>query len=181
MSAGTVVAGLIALFLGAAGLLELYGRPILPFSIAIVSAFITPFGALVLFGVIALIGLGLIVGGLVWNEHKVVPEVRKEVIIVSATPQVIAPVVAPVVAPVAVPVAYETLSDLEITILRYLSEGKEAREISKLTGVAHQTISEKLAKLNGEGYITEKHALTEKGFEALRRAGTQPPYPRPNA
>ena len=177
MSAGTVVAGIIALFLGAAGLLELYGRPILPFSIAIVSAFITPFGALVLFGVIALIGLGLIVGGLVWNEPKVVPEVRKEVVVVSPTPQVIAPVVAPV----AVPVAYETLSDLEITILRYLSEGKDAREISKLTGVAHPTISEKLAKLYGEGYITEKHALTEKGFEALRRAGTQPPYPRPNA
>jgi membrane-bound ClpP family serine protease len=161
MRAGTIVAGVIVFFLGLAGLAELFGEGFLPFSLAIVSAYLTRFGALVLFGVIAIIGLGLMIGGAVSEGPEVA--VAREVVVAE---------------PLGTRVIYETLSDLELTILRYLSQGKTEREISNTTGVAHSTISEKVAILRARGYITpEKNTLTEKGFEALRQ--TEPIPPRP--
>ncbi len=65
MSGGTVVAGVIAFFLGVIGLLQMYQKTVLPINLAIVSVYLTTLGVLVLFGVIALVGVGLVVGGLV--------------------------------------------------------------------------------------------------------------------
>jgi DNA-binding transcriptional ArsR family regulator len=161
MRAGTIVAGIIVLFLGLAGFAELRGDPVLPFSLAIISVYLTPIGTLVLFMAITVIGLGLIVVGLVTSEPKVVAE--REVLVAQ---------------PVGSRVVYETLSELDLAILRYHSQGKNAHEISRIIGVDHLTVTEKMAKLRALGYLTEKDALTEKGYEALRR--TEPPtFPRP--
>jgi len=64
MSAGTVLAGLIVSALGLVGLMQSYGYAILPFDLAVVDVYLTTLGALLLFGVITVIGLGLIMGGL---------------------------------------------------------------------------------------------------------------------
>jgi len=42
--------------------------------------------------------------------------------------------------------------------------------------VALPIISEKITKLYVEGYITEKRALTEKGFEAVQHSSALPVY-----
>ncbi len=155
LSAGTVVAGAIALLLGAVGLLELYGHTVVPVNLAIVSAYLTTDGALLLFGAIAVVGIGLMVGGLVslGDEEAPVTEVQKEVVVVQPVPS---------------SAAYEALSELELSILRSLSQGRSEEEIAASTGVAPSIVSEKVAKLQSMGYITDKHALTERGFEALR-------------
>src|SRR5437899_1549298 len=154
MRAGTVVAGVIVFLLGLAGVAELFGEAFLPFSLAIVSAYLTTFGALLLFGAITLIGLGLIIGGMV------------------ARPAVVAASRVTATEPVGSRVVYEVLSDLELTVLRYLSQGKNASGISNITGVANSTILEKITVLRSRGYITDKNTLTEKGFEALHRTET---------
>jgi hypothetical protein len=161
MRAGTIVAGVIVFLLGLAGLAELFGEAFLPFSLAIVSAYLTTLGALILFAAITLIGLGLIIGGTV---------ARPTVVVASG-------VVA--TEPIGTRVVYEVLSDLELTVLRYLSQGKNASEVSNITGVANSTISEKITVLRTRGYITDKNTLTEKGFEALHRTETMPPTATP--
>jgi hypothetical protein len=169
MSAGTVVAGVITFLLGLAGLAEIFGRPVLPFSLAVVSFYITPLGALLLFAVIAILGLGLIIGGIVEGDRKVV----------VAEPVAAQPVVVAAPGTVPAPVGY-ALTDLDITILRYLSQGKDAHYVSKVTHVDRPTISEKIARLQAYGYVTSRHTLTEKGYEVLRRVDTaQPVYERP--
>jgi hypothetical protein len=161
MRAGTIVAGVIVFLLGLAGLAELFGEAFLPFSLAIVSAYLTTLGALILFAAITLIGLGLIIGGTV---------ARPTVVVASG-------VVA--TEPIGTRVVYEVLSDLELTVLRYLSQGKNASEVSNITGVANSTISEKITVLRTRGYITDKNTLTEKGFEALHPTETMPPTATP--
>jgi DNA-binding CsgD family transcriptional regulator len=170
MSLGTSLAGVITFFLGLAGLLDYYGHPVLPFSLTVVSVLFTPAGTLLLFGFITVIGVGLIVGGFVEGEEETKLTVRdvqklgltrKEVAVVPAGNQVLV----------------EALSELDVVILRCLSQGKDEKEISKLTGVSRVTITEKMTKLYAHGYITEEHSLTEKGFEALRRA-EPPPVPQ---
>jgi hypothetical protein len=170
MSLGTSLAGVITFFLGLAGLLDYYGHPVLPFSLTVISVLFTSAGALLLFGFITVIGAGLIIGGFVEGEEETKLTVRdlqklgltkKEVVVVPAGNQV--------------PV--ETLSELDVVVLRNLSQGKDEQEISKLTGVSRVTIAEKMTTLYAHGYITEEHSLTEKGFEALRRA-EPPPVPQ---
>jgi DNA-binding CsgD family transcriptional regulator len=170
LSAGTVVAGVIAFVLGAVGLLQLYGRVMLPFDLAIVSVYLTTLGALLLFGAIAVIGLGLIIGGIATIDEP-------ETVVVTPAPTVVREVV--VNQPVPAVAAYPTLSELEVSILRLLSQGKTDAEMATATGVSTAIISEKVTKLYAEGYITEKRALTEKGFEAVQPARPPPVYARP--
>ena len=187
------MAGVIVFLLGLVGLLELYGRGVIPVNLAVVSTYLTFTGALVLFGAIAIIGLGLIIGGLATLGEE---EPTKVVVERPAQPAVVPPVVVvtqpavmsqPVIAPPAqgatprVVTAYAAPSDLEISVLRYLSQGKKADEIAQRTGVSDAAISEKMTKLYTEGYTTEQHALTEKGFEALRLADSQRVYVQASA
>ena len=166
MSAGTAVAGVIALALGALGLLQLYGYQIVSVNLAIISTYLSFDGALVLFGAIAVIGLGLLIGGLATLGESETPRpvVQKEVVVVQPNPA---------------PVVYAALSELELSVLRLLSQGKNEGEIAQGTGVSRPIVSEKVAKLRSEGYITDTHALTEKGFEALRTADSQRVYVSP--
>ena len=168
MSAGTAVAGVIALALGAVGLLQLYGYYVVSVNLAIISTYLSFDGALVLFGAIAVIGLGLLIGGLATLGEPETPKavVEKEVVVVQPTP-----------APA--PAVYGALSELELSILRLLSRGKNEEEIARGTGVSRPIVSEKMTKLHNEGYITGTHALTEKGFVALRAADSQRVYVSP--
>ncbi len=65
---------------------------------------------------------------------------------------------------------YTALSDFEVAILWYRSQGKASEEIATLTGVAEVKVKEKAGKLRAGGYLTEKDALSEKGFEAVKAA-----------
>ena len=145
--------------LGLVGLIELYGNAIIPVNLAIVSAYLTRTGAFVLFGGIALIGIGLIIGGLAtMGEEEPKPIVQKEVVVVQ---------------PSSIGVGYDVLSDLELSVLRLLYQGKNEEEITRTTGVACPIIADKIRRLYELGYITDKNALTEKGYEALRLANQQ--------
>src|SRR5690242_7849845 len=126
MRAGTIVAGVIVFLLGLAGLAELFGEALLPFSLAVVSIYLTSFGALVLFGVIIIIGLGLIIDGVIPEGSKVV--VANGVVVAE---------------PLGTRVAYQALSDPEFAVLLYLSQGKNPIEISNIMGVPDSTISQK--------------------------------------
>jgi DNA-binding CsgD family transcriptional regulator len=149
MGFGTVVSGLITFVLGFLVLADIYGTRVLPFSMAAVGILLTRTGALVLFGAMVVIGVALIVNGAVSDDRAIiVREVDKAV---------------------GKRVAYDTLSELDLTILRLLSQKKNAKQISEITRVDHHVISKKILRLRMEGYITEKDELTEKGFEALRR------------
>jgi Mn-dependent DtxR family transcriptional regulator len=168
LSASTAVAGVIVFLLGAVGLLEMRGSAVVPVNLAIISTYLTTTGAYVLFGAIALVGLGLIIGGIatIGDKPRVV---QTEPPVVLAQP-IVAQMGSTPVAQVAAPaqLGYEVLSDLDILVLRYLSWGKKPGEIAGATGVSEQIVSEKIARLQMDGYITDGHALTEKGFEALR-------------
>jgi membrane-bound ClpP family serine protease len=158
MSGPTVIAGAIAFLLGLVGLLELYGRAVVPVDLAIVSVVLTADGALFLFAAITLIGIGLIVGGIATlgdEQRVVVPprQLKSQVVVVQPSPS---------------GVVYETLSELELSVLRLLSQGKSEDEIATSTGVEKSVVSEKIAKLQSQDYITDKHTLTVKGLEALR-------------
>jgi predicted transcriptional regulator len=59
------------------------------------------------------------------------------------------------------------LSTLDLTILKELPEGKNLMQIASITGVSIQVIEERLHKLFTQGYLTDSHALTKKGQEAL--------------
>lgn len=120
--------------------MELYGYTVLPFDLAIVSTYLTMLGALLLFGAIAVVGLGLIVGGLAtMGEESPRPVVEKEVVVMQPAPST---------------VVYEALTELELSILRFLSQGKSEDEVAKETGVERSIISDKIAKLQNRGYIT---------------------------
>jgi membrane-bound ClpP family serine protease len=163
LSGGTVVAGVIVFFLGVIGLLQLYQRTILPVDLAIVGAYLTTLGALVLFGVIALVGIGLMVGGLVTLGE---PQEKTVVETPMAQPTVI--VTQPLDSATVRGYGYVALSDLELTILSYISQGKTSAEIATLTGVSEVKVKEKFAKLRLGGYLTDKDELSEKGLEVLR-------------
>jgi membrane-bound ClpP family serine protease len=165
LSGGTVVAGVIVFFLGVIGLLQLYQRTILPVDLAIVGAYLTTLGALVLFGVIALVGIGLMVGGLVTLGE---PQEKTVVETPMVQPTVI--VTQPLDSATVRGYGYVALSDLELTILRYISQGKTSAEIATLTGVSEVKVKEKFAKLRVGGYLTDKDELSEKGLEVLRVA-----------
>lgn len=69
MNASTALAGAIAFLVGALGLLSLSGVQVLPFSLAVVSTLVTAPGAIVLYGVITLVGIGLTIAGLVGADE----------------------------------------------------------------------------------------------------------------
>jgi len=76
MSLGTSLAGVITFFLGLAGLLDYYGHPVFPFSLTVISVLFTPAGTFLLYGLVAVIGAGLIVGGFVEGEEETKLTVR---------------------------------------------------------------------------------------------------------
>jgi len=167
MSAGTTVAGVIVFLLGAVCLLQLYGMVALPIDLAVVSVYLTTLGALVLFGAITIIGLGLMVGGLATTDDDRAATAAA----VVAEPTVVREVV--VDRPVPSAAFYPSLSGLELQILRLRSQGEGAAAISRSTGVSEEIVSEKLTKLYAEGYTTETGALTEKGFDAIQSTSAQ--------
>ena len=175
MSASTALAGAITFAIGALGLLDVFGVHILPFSMAVISTLVTTAGAIVLFGLITLVGIGLIIGGLAGADETTVttqPVVVEPAVVVSQ------PITAEVME---TPRANPTLSDLELTTLRYLARGRKPGEIAQTTGVSEAVISEKVDRLRLGGYITADNTLTEKGFETLRLADGLPVYVRPAA
>jgi hypothetical protein len=155
MGAGDVIAGVIAAFMGLAGLADIFGRPILPLRLASIGLVLTPEGALLLFGAMAGIGIALVASGAMPGKREVV--VREASV---AVPVVISQPGASVV--------YESLPDLDHAILRYLSQGKSEGEITEFTGVDGKIVSGKIQKLRAEGYLTEKNDLTERGYNALK-------------
>ena len=170
MSAGTVLAGLIVSALGLVGLMQLYGYTVVPFNLAVVGVYLTTLGALLLFGAITVVGLGLIIGGLATlGDREVVtvgqPTTVREVVILNQ--------------PIPAATVYAAPSELDLSILRLLSQGKNEGEIASVTGVALPIISQKITKLYVEGYITENRALTEKGFEAVQHSAL-PSYVNPD-
>jgi hypothetical protein len=167
MSAGTVLAGLIVSALGLVGLMQLYGYAVLPFDLAVVGVYLTTLGALLLFGAITVVGLGLIIGGLATPGAREVvtvnqPTLVREVVVLNQ--------------PVPSSSVYAAPSELDLSVLRLLSQGRNEGEIASATGVALPIISEKVTKLYVEGYITENRALTEKGFEAVQHSAALPIY-----
>jgi hypothetical protein len=167
MSAGTVLAGLIVSALGLVGLMQLYGYAVLPFNLAVVGVYLTTLGALLLFGVITVVGLGLIIGGLATlGDREVItvgqPTLVREVVVLNQ--------------PVPTSGVYAAPSELDLSVLRLLSQGRNEGEIASATGVALPIISEKVTKLYVGGYITENRALTEKGFEAVQHSAALPIY-----
>jgi hypothetical protein len=62
------------------------------------------------------------------------------------------------------------LTSLDYTVLNQLQRERSEDSLSKLTGVDRRVVIGKLNQLYSEGYITEKKALTVKGFEALSQA-----------
>jgi hypothetical protein len=62
-----------------------------------------------------------------------------------------------------------TLSQLDLTILELMSQGKQMSEVSASTGVAPQIIEQKKGALASKGLVTPDGFLTEKGFEALKK------------
>lgn len=176
MGASTVLAGAITFLIGALGLLDVFGVHILPFSLAVISALVTTLGAIVLFGVIALVGVGLMIAGLVGADETTV--VTKEPVVVEPAVVVTQPFTAEVTG---TPRYYPTLSDLELATLRYLARGQKPGEIAQSTGVSETIINDKVERLRQGGYITADNSLTEKGFETLRVADGLPVYVRPAA
>ncbi len=61
----------------------------------------------------------------------------------------------------------KTLSQLEMTILRMLSQGSKIESISTATGVSALVIEQKIRELQKEGYLSADK-LTEKGYNALQ-------------
>ena len=167
MSAGAALAGLIVSALGLVGLMQVYGYAVLPFNLAIVSVYLTTLGAVLLFAAIAVVGLSPIIGGLATLGKMEVftviqPTVVREVVVLNQ--------------PITTAAVYAAQSELDLSVLRFLSQGRNEREIANMTGVALPIISEKMTKLYVEGYITEKRALTEKGFEAVQHSAGLPVY-----
>jgi|GEM_PF-2496833 hypothetical protein len=64
MSAGDVVAGAIVLLLGAVGFMAIDGRIVLPINLSVLSVYLTTLGAEIMFGAIAIIGFGVMIGGI---------------------------------------------------------------------------------------------------------------------
>jgi hypothetical protein len=64
MSAGDVVAGAIVLLLGAVGFMAIDGRIVLPIKLSVLSVYLTTLGAEIMFGAIAIIGFGVMIGGI---------------------------------------------------------------------------------------------------------------------
>jgi len=64
MSAGDVVAGAIVLLLGAVGFMAIDGRIVLPINLSVLSTYLTTLGAEIMFGAIAIIGFGVMIGGI---------------------------------------------------------------------------------------------------------------------
>jgi len=68
--------------------MQLYGYTVVPVDLAVVGVYLTTLGALLLFGAITVIGLGLIIGGLATlGEREVVtvaqPTVVREVVVLN--------------------------------------------------------------------------------------------------
>ena len=72
--------------------------------------------------------------------------------------------------PIPAATVYAAPSELDLSILRLLSQGKNEGEIASVTGVALPIISQKITKLYVEGYITENRVLPRRGS---RRYNTQ--------
>jgi hypothetical protein len=62
------------------------------------------------------------------------------------------------------------LSSLDYALLSGLSEGKDDRGISRITGVDDKEVERRLDALYQMGYISGKNKLSAKGFEALTAA-----------
>lgn len=63
--------------------------------------------------------------------------------------------------------AKRNLTQLEMTILRMVSEGSKVESISGSTGVSAIVIQQKIQELHRKGYLSGEK-LTEKGYEILQ-------------
>ena len=58
------MAGAIVLLLGAVGFMAIDGRIVLPINLSVLSTYLTTLGAEIMFGAIAIIGFGVMIGGI---------------------------------------------------------------------------------------------------------------------
>lgn len=58
------MAGAIVLLLGAVGFMAIDGRIVLPINLSVLSVYLTTLGAEIMFGAIAIIGFGVMIGGI---------------------------------------------------------------------------------------------------------------------
>ena len=63
----------------------------------------------------------------------------------------------------------EALSELELRILRHVSQTADINYLAKTANVSHATLGKEVARLQLGGYITGDCRLTEKGVGAVRR------------
>jgi len=168
MRGGSLLAGLIVIALGAAGLSSMYGAVALPFLTPLINYLDFQF-ALLLFGGITVIGFVVLADGFRGSETKLSVKEMKELGLTGKSAE--APADPMVTAAPSSTVKADNFhpTEMDITILRNLSEGKKPRDISKLTGVSEQVILSRMDVLRNQRYTTYQYRLTEKGFEALRR------------
>jgi Winged helix-turn-helix DNA-binding len=177
MGAGSVLAGFIVLLLGVAGLLSVFGYVILPLDLASISLLFTRDGAIVLYGAMAVIGIGVMAdvgpsesprereGTLTISEVQRLGLTKPQVVVVAQTAQ-------PALGR-SVTVIEPELATLDLTILRGLSRRESRKEIARDTGLSEKVVSERVDKLRSEGYIDAGDMPTEKGYEAIRLTGYQ--------
>jgi hypothetical protein len=60
------------------------------------------------------------------------------------------------------------LTELQLRLLRLVSERGDVQNLSKETGATAASIGMEIAKLQLGGYISDEGALTEKGLKAVR-------------
>ena len=154
MGAGDVIAGVIAAFMGLAGVADMYGKSFLPFHPSIIAVLLSPLGALAVFAVMTAIGVALVIGGAAGSPGEAVHESKAPVVVGRTVTSR----------------SLGSLPDLDLAILRQASQDKSEKEISDTTGVDDSVVSEKMQRLRAEGYLNNRNKLTEKGFEALRPA-----------
>jgi len=64
----------------------------------------------------------------------------------------------------------ETLSEIELRILRLITKTRQIKDLSKLADVPPATLGQAVARLQLGGYITGDCRLTEKGDDAVKRS-----------
>jgi DNA-binding CsgD family transcriptional regulator len=143
MGAGSVLSGLIAMALGVTGILGMYGFITYPIPLAALVDFFGFGLTFLMFAAIAVVGVIVIIEGSMTERIVAVPAT-------AAMGRVVA------------------MTSLDLTILQLISEGKSAREISRITGVSRHEVEQRMSILRSEGYLTRDHHLTASGYDAIK-------------
>jgi biotin operon repressor len=137
---GGIISGLITSALGVAGLMAMYGAVVLPIPMAPLVAVFGFTLTFLLFAAIVVIGVVVVVQGAIGEPRPVV---------IAGSP---------------VMSSGWILSELDVSILRKLSEKKPEGKIADELGISTKALRQKIAMLQARGYIVSERHLTEKGY-----------------